>query len=159
MSGIAHDIDDIILHQLKLHHTTIKDLVNHVSDNLTIQYPDADFNVDGIGYRLEALKAEGKVRSKLIEKQKPFQERIVWGLCQPDTVPNRVWHILTHLAALEYHIQNITYTITKQHPSITPDEINRSIAQLESKGIIHTEKNIVKVTPSEKQFISMEMVS
>mgnify|MGYP000299997844 CR=1 FL=1 len=159
MSGIAQDIDRIILHQLKLHQTTTEDLVNHIADKLVSKYPDADFNVDGIGCRLDALKAEGKVKSKLIEKQKPFQDRIVWSLCQPDTIPNKVWHILTHLASLEYHRQKIIFTITRQHPSITPNEIELAISQLEVKGITYTEKNIVKVSPSEKQFLIQEIRS
>jgi len=56
--SIADDIDRIILYQLKLHWTTIEDLIQHVADKLITKYPDADFTLYGIKARLESLQEE-----------------------------------------------------------------------------------------------------
>ncbi len=157
MSRIAADIDGIIIYQLRLHQTTTADLIHHIKKKLQKKYPDADFNVNGIGCRLEILKDKGAITDQPIKQHNPFSDRIIWKLCEPDSTPNKVWHMLTHIAALEYHIQKIKFTITKEYPSITPDDVSIAIGKLVSKEILRIQNNIVKVTPSEKQFIVQEM--
>ena len=154
MSDIAEDIDGIIIHQLKLHQTTTKDLVNHVTDKLILKYPEANFTIPGITSRLESLQEEIQIEQTIL------YNRAVWKLCGGNiTTPNRVWSIISSLAKLECHVKNIIYTIRKQNDSITSSEIKNAIGILQSNNIIQVNGKIASVTTPEKQFIIQDVKS
>lgn len=151
MSTIANDIEEIIIHQLKLHWTTTEDLTEHVAEKIIPKYPDSEITIPGILARLESLQEELQV------EQTQINNRQVWKLYGENiTVPNRVWNIITSLTKLECHIQSIIYTIRKQDESIISSEIKNSIGILESNKIIQIRNNVAGVTPAERQLILLE---
>lgn len=154
MNTIVQDIDDVIIHQLKLHWQTVEDLTVHVAKKIIPKYPDAEINVPGIKKRLESLKEESKV------EQTEFCNRQVWRISgENTTIPNRVWNIISSLTNLECHIESIIHTIRKEFSFITIAQINNAIGILQSEKIIQVNNNIASFTPTEKQFIIMEVQS
>lgn len=146
MSKISNEIDKIIIHQLKLHWTTTRDIAEHVADGLYMKYPNSEITISGVQARLESLQEERQVE-KIESYGKP-----VWKIAGNNTtIPNRIWNVITGLAKLECPIQSIMYTIRKQHGTITVYEINEAIGVLQSSSIIAVKDKIASVTPSEKQ--------
>jgi len=153
MTSIVQDIDDIIIHQLKLHYTTVEDLTIHVAEKIIPKYTDSEITIPGIMSRLQILQDECIVQPTY------FGKRVAWKLCKFITIPNRIWNVIASLARLECSIKSIIHTIQKRDPSITISQINNAIGILQSEKIIQVNDNIVSLTPSEKQFIVLEIQS
>lgn len=153
MNTIVQDIDGIIIHQLKLHWPTVEDLTVHVAEKIIPKYLDSEITVDGIISRLQTLQDECMVQ------QTYFGKRVAWRLCENISIPNRIWNVISSIARLECNIKSIIHTIQKQDNSITITQINNAIGILQSEKIIQVNNNIASLTPTEKQFILMEIKS
>ena len=153
MNTIVQDIDGIIIHQLKLHWPTVEDLTVHVAEKIIPKYPDSEITVNGIVSRLQTLQDQCMVQ------QTYFGKRVAWKLCCSISIPNRIWNVISSLVKLECSIKSIIHTIQKQDRSITIIQINNAIGILQSEKIIQVYNNIASLTPSEKQFILMEIQS
>jgi len=153
MTSIVQDIDNEIIHQLKLHWPTVKDLTIHVAEKIIPKYTDSEITVNGITSRLHTLQDECMVQPTY------FGKRVAWKLCKFITIPNRVWNVIASLARLECSIKSIIHTIQKQDPSINISQINNAIGILQSEKIIQVNDNIASLTPSEKQFMILEIQS
>jgi len=153
MTSIVQDIDNVIIHQLKLHWPTAEDLTIHVAMKIVPKYPDSEITIPGIVSRLQILQDECMVQ------QTHFGKRIAWRLCKFITIPNRIWNVIASLVKLECSIKSIIHTIQKQDPSITIFQINNAIGILQSEKTIQVNNNIASLTPSEKQFIVLEIQS
>jgi len=153
MSTILQDIDDVIIHQLKLHYTTAEDLTIHVAEKIIPKYPDSTITVNGIISRLQILQ------DQCIVQPTYFGKRIAWRLCETISIPNRIWNVIVLIVRLECDIKSIIHTIQKQDPSVTRFQINNAIGILQSEKIIQVNNKIVSLTTSEKQFIIVEVPS
>jgi len=154
MSTILQDIDDVIIHHLKLHWPTVEDLTIHVAEKIIPKYTDSEITIPGIISRLHTLQDECMVQ------QTHFGKRVAWKLYGDFiTIPNRVWNVIASIARLECPIKSIIHTIQKQDPSIDISQINNAIGILQSEKIIQVNNNIASLTPSEKQFMVLEIQS
>jgi len=153
MSTILQDIDDVIIHQLKLHWPTAEDLTLHVAEKIIPKYPDGTITVNGITSRLQILQDQCMVQPTY------FGKRIAWRLCETISIPNRIWNIIVLIVRLECDIKSIIHTIQKQDHTITNTQINNAIGILQSEKIIQVNNKIASLTTSERQSILVEVQS
>jgi len=153
MSTIVQDIDGIIIHQLKLHWQTVEDLTVHVAKKIIPKYLDSEITVNGIVSRLQTMQDQCMVQPTY------FGKRVAWRLCGNISIPNKIWNVISSIVRLECSIKSIIHTIQKQDHTITITQINNAIGILQSEKIIQVNNNIALLTPSEKQFIIMEIQS
>ena len=148
MMSIERQIDDSIIHLLKLHWPTTEDLTQHIANKVQKTFPDAEITIDGVSARLETLQEE------LTVQQIQREQRTVWKICGDyTTIPNRVWNIITSLSKLECSLEHLVRTITLRHPEISADQVRNGVGILQSNGIIQVNNKIASPTNSEKLFL------